>query len=117
MLSRSVKALVLLLLLSVSSQAMSVFFDSHVSHQGSDDHQLTNNASVSGVLTKIIENPVTDNYGLDCEHCCHCHGAQHIYLPVIITTLHTHLHSQRCQTLSLSVSGGHRRNLLRPPIV
>ncbi|OFC69193.1 hypothetical protein [Alteromonas confluentis] len=113
--SRSFKTLILLLLLSVSSQAMSVVFDSHAAHQDTDFHVKSDAVDISG--TQFQEDPkTTDKYGLDCQHCCHCHGAQHIYLPVAVKALNTDNQFYTRHSLIQPLTEGHWSNLLRPPI-
>lgn len=120
MMSRSFKSLILLLLLSVSSQAMSVVFDSHAAHQDASVHVQENGAGKTPGTQPGSEaaNPdmVTDKYGLDCQHCCHCHGAQHIYLPVAIKALNTDNQFEPRHSLIQPLTEGHWSNLLRPPI-
>ena len=108
--------LVLLLLLSVSTQALSVVFDSHAAHQETASH--LSDTRHNETHSEQIQPPenTADSSGLDCQHCCHCHGAQHIFLPLLIKALPVDGHYAVRHQLNQPLTLGFWRNLLRPPI-
>lgn len=110
-----VNYLVLILLLSVSTQALSVVFDSHATHQDSQSH-LSDAAHEGQAVALSNDEVTTDSSGLECQHCCHCHSAQHIFLPLLIKALPGDGHYPVRHTFSVPPAEGYWRNLLRPPI-
>lgn len=111
-----VNYLVLLLLLSVSTQALSVVFDSHATHQDSQSHLSEGTHDEEQASGLSTDKTITDNSGLECQHCCHCHSAQHIFLPLLVSALPGDGNFSIRQTLTLPLVEGYWWNLLRPPI-
>lgn len=111
-----VNFLVLVLLLSISTQALSLVFDTHVAHQDSDSHlsETTHDAKVTKASNST--DGLVDNSGLDCQHCCHCHSAPHIFVPLLIKALPSEGHYSARHNLAQPPAEGYWRNLLRPPI-
>ncbi|MAJ69991.1 MAG: hypothetical protein SWN10_05140 [Pseudomonadota bacterium] len=111
-----VNFLVLVLLLSVSTQALSVVFDSHAAHQETASHLSdTRHNEAHSEQSQPPEN-TADSSGLDCQHCCHCHGAQHIFLLLLIKAPPVDGHYAVRYNLNQPPATGFWRNLLRPPI-
>ena len=113
--SRWIHSLVLVLLLSVSTQALSVVFDSHAAHQESTSHLSEPSHEAPHSEQAIAQDKNSDSSGLDCQHCCHCHGAQHIFLPLLIKALPVNGHYAVRHNLNQPPATGFWRNLLRPP--
>lgn len=114
-----VNYLVLVLMLSVSTQALSVVFDSHVAHQNSEAHlsdAVHDDEDDENIKRLASSRGTVDNSGLDCQHCCHCHSAQHIFLPMLIKALPGDGHYPVRHKLIPPPTDGYWRNVLRPPI-
>ena len=109
--------LVIVLMLCVSTQALSVVFDSHATHQNSEYHFSDIAHEEQSDAFPAPEESGASTSGLDCQHCCHCHGAQHIFLPWLIKALPVAGQYHIQQSLTLPPADGYWRNLLRPPIV
>ena len=90
-------------------------FDTHIAHQDSDNH-FSNTRYDESVKRSASSLNTPDNSGLDCQHCCHCHSAQHVFLPVLIKAQSGAGHSPVRQKLIPPPTDGYWRSVLRPPI-
>lgn len=114
--SKWVNYLILVLLLSVSTQALSVVFDSHAIHQDSEYHVAEVSSPERAVSIDNADSQLNGTNGLDCQHCCHCHGAQHIFLPLLVKALSAEGGYPVPHGLVQPPAAGYLSNLLRPPI-
>ena len=128
MVTRAMKHWVLCILLAFATQASSAAFDNHASHQAGTEHvsfehhehqsesaiDVESQPDEAGQSEAVTAGTSTD---FDCHHCCHCHGAHHVYLPVVLTHSGLSAFKGLQPEFYANLHTGYQRNLLRPPIV
>lgn len=76
---------VLFLVVLIAVQSVVAVADVHKAHQSGTEHlnfDHEHQKDSQTPLPEIVQQPSDNNivYQLDCHHCCHCHGASHLFL-------------------------------------
>ena len=79
--------LTFLMITLIAMQSVIAMADIHQVHNSNPTHQTSNDHLIQADTESIVfaDQQFTDsnpNQPLDCDHCCHCHGACHFFIGV-----------------------------------
>ncbi|MEQ5808211.1 hypothetical protein J3369_12430 [Alteromonas sp. NFXS44] len=112
--------MIVVLLMAFCCQSMASAFDNHEAHQSGTEHltfEHGHDVDAGNDVSFSQSFDINEDGGAyDCHHCCHCHGGHHVFLPVVLSSLHVDTMKHRARGNPSSAGDGYLSNLLRPPI-